>query len=149
MVVKLTHTVTRFHVAMYRLTGGLLGGRVGRLRMLVLTTTGSKSGLNRDVPLAYGREGKNVFLIASNGGARDHPSWYKNLRANPQATVQIGSRVTQVHARDADAEERERLWKKMTTKHYAGYDGYQEKTERVIPVVVLEPASPGSLETLG
>src|SRR5690349_7846032 len=111
---KLQNAFTSFHVAMYRLTGGLLGWRFKRLRMLVLTTTGSKSGKKRSGPLAYRRDGKTLLLNASNGGAPDPPSRYKNLKANPEATVQVGSRLISVRTRDAEGEERDRLWESMT-----------------------------------
>ena len=126
------------HRAVYRLTGGRVGGRMGKAPVLLLTTTGRKSGKPRTTPLLYARAGDGYVLIASKGGAEHHPLWYRNLQANPRAEVQVGRRTEQVRARDAEGEERERLWRALTDL-YSGYDGYAKKTSRTIPVVVLEP----------
>jgi F420H(2)-dependent quinone reductase len=131
---------TAAHRTLYRLTGGKIGGKLGKAPVLLLTTTGRKSGKSRTVPLNYTREGSGYVLIGSVGGAPHHPAWYLNLRANPNAEVTIRRDHVQVAARDAEGEERERLWRAMTDL-YPGYDAYQAKTERPIPVVVLEPRS--------
>ena len=106
--------------------------------MLLLNTTGRKSGQRRTTPLLYTMDGEDFVLMASNGGAPYHPAWYLNLRANPEATVEIGDHETRVRAEEAHQEEKARLWQKMV-EMYSGYDGYQRKTEREIPLLVLHP----------
>jgi deazaflavin-dependent oxidoreductase (nitroreductase family) len=128
------------HRRVYRVTGGKVGGKIGRLPVLLLTTIGRKSGQLRTQPLAYTRAGDGYAVIASKGGAAQHPLWYLNLRANPLAQVTIGRDVRRVRARDARDEERERLWRALADL-YPGYDRYAQKTSRRIPVVVLEPAT--------
>jgi len=126
------------HEFWYRLSGGLIGGRVGGLPILLLTTTGRKSGRKRTMPLVYLPDGDNMVVIASNGGADQHPAWWLNLRANPQAEVQVGPDAKKVVAAKATGEERERLWREVV-ELYHGYDEYRHMTEREIPVVVLRP----------
>jgi deazaflavin-dependent oxidoreductase (nitroreductase family) len=127
------------HTKLYRLTGGKVGGKLVKAPVLLLTTTGRKSGQPRTSPLLYARAGNNGYMvIASKGGADQHPLWYLNLQANPLAEVTIGRRTQQVRARDAQGEERERLWRSLADV-YSGYDNYAQKTSREIPVVVLEP----------
>jgi len=130
------------HQAAYRATAGIIGHRLGPLTCLLLTTRGARSGLARTLPLLYGRDGKNLILVASKGGSPRHPAWYVNLQSHPEAVVQVGSRNVWVKARTATRAERPRLWKLMN-RQYSGYDGYQERTDRVIPIVVLEPHTPG------
>jgi deazaflavin-dependent oxidoreductase (nitroreductase family) len=125
------------HRRLYRLTGGRIGGRIGRLPVLLLTTTGRKSGQPRTQPLAYTKAGDGFAVIASKGGAPRHPLWYLNLRAHPVADVTVGRESWKVRARDAQGEERDRLWRALADLH-PGYDGYARKTTRQIPVVVLE-----------
>jgi deazaflavin-dependent oxidoreductase (nitroreductase family) len=125
------------HRRLYRLTGGKIGGRIGRLPVLLLTTTGRKSGQPRTQPLAYTKAGDGFAVIASKGGAPRHPLWYLNLRAHPLADVTVGRESWRVRARDAQGEERDRLWRALADLH-PGYDGYARKTTRQIPVVVLE-----------
>jgi deazaflavin-dependent oxidoreductase (nitroreductase family) len=125
------------HKRVYRLTGGKIGGRIGKLSVLLLTTIGRKSGQPRTQPLAYTRAGNGYAVIASKGGAHQHPLWYLNLRANPLAEVTVGRETRKVRARDAEGEERERLWRALADL-YPGYDRYAQKTSRRIPVVVLE-----------
>ena len=131
----------RVHRGVYRLTGGKVGGKIGGARVLLLTTTGRKSGRPRTQPLLYTPAGAGYAVIASKGGAPQHPLWYLNLRANPNVDVTVGRNTWHLRARDAEGEERERLWRAMT-RVYAGYDRYAEKTSRHIPVVVLEPDAP-------
>lgn len=128
------------HRGLYRLTGGKVGGKMGNLRVLLLTTTGRKSGEPRTQPLLYTRSGAGYVVIASKGGASQHPLWYLNLRANPRAAVTVGRETSTVQARDAEGEERERLWRSLADV-YPGYDGYAKKTSRQIPVIVLEPVA--------
>ena len=125
------------HTRIYRLTGGKLGGQLGKLPILLLTTTGRRSGQARTQPLAYTRTGDGYAVIASKGGAAQHPLWYLNLRENPFAEVTVGRETRKVRARDAQGEERERLWRALADL-YSGYERYAEKTSRQIPVVVLE-----------
>ncbi len=126
------------HRGIYRLTGGRIGGKVGPARVLLLTTTGRKSGRLRTQPLLYTPAGAGYVVIASKGGAARHPLWYLNLRANPEVEVTVGRETRKLRARDAGGEERERLWRAMT-RVYPGYDRYAQRTSRQIPVVVLEP----------
>jgi deazaflavin-dependent oxidoreductase (nitroreductase family) len=133
------------HRAVYRLTGGKVGGKIGNARVLLLTTTGRKSGRPRTQPLLYTRAGDGYAVIASKGGAATHPLWYLNLQANPHVEVTVGSVTRQARARDAEGEEREHLWRAMT-RVYAGYDRYAERTSRRIPVVVLEPDTLASVD---
>lgn len=126
------------HTGLYRLTGGKLGGKLGKVPMLLLTTTGRKSGQSRTQPLSYTRAGDGYAVIASKGGAATHPLWYLNLRADPLAEVTVGAETRKVRARDAEGEERERLWRALADL-FPGYDKYAQKTTRRIPVVVLEP----------
>jgi F420H(2)-dependent quinone reductase len=128
------------HNGIYRLSGGRLGGKVGKAPVLLLTTTGRKSGKSRTQPLLYTQAGEGYTVIASKGGAPAHPLWYLNLQANPLAEVTVGSETRKVRARDAEGEERDRLWRSLTDL-YSGYDKYAQKTERRIPVVVLDPVN--------
>lgn len=109
---------------------------------LLLTTIGRKSGEKRDLPLIYGRDGDRFVIVASMGGAPEHPSWYKNLQANPRAEVQVANEHHVVRAYDAEGDERARLWALMA-KIYPPYDEYaaRAKDHREIPVVVLEPVN--------
>ena len=127
------------HTAVYRATHGLIGHRIpGQPPVLLLDHVGAKSGTRRTSPLVYGRDGENLVLVASKGGYPKHPAWFHNLLANPDTTVQVGSRTLNVHARVAEGEERERLWALMVGV-YGGYEDYRKRTEREIPLVVLEP----------
>jgi len=139
-----TNTMMRLisgtHEFWYRLSGGLIGGRVGDLPILLLTTTGRKSGRKRTTPLVYLRDGENMVVIASNGGSDQHPAWWLNLRENPTAEVLVGSGLKTVIAEKATGDERERLWRDVV-ELYHGYDEYRRMTHREIPVVVLRPAS--------
>lgn len=126
------------HKRLYRLTGGLIGHHVGPLPILLLDHVGRKTGKKRTTPLLYVRDGENLAVIASKGGAPRHPLWYLNLVANPDTEVQVGRRRIPVHARTATGAIRQRLWDKAVDT-YGGYEGYQRRTAREIPVVVLEP----------
>jgi deazaflavin-dependent oxidoreductase (nitroreductase family) len=126
------------HVPLYKLTGGIIGHRVGKLTTLLLTTTGAKSGLPRTLGLNYRRDGDNFIIVASKGGATKHPLWYRNLLKTPECEVQVRREKARCHARTATVDERPRLWALMT-ENYPGYNGYQKATDREIPVVVLEP----------
>jgi deazaflavin-dependent oxidoreductase (nitroreductase family) len=125
------------HVALYRATGGKIGNKTFGCETFLLTTTGAKSGSSRTAPLLYLKDGKHFVVVASNGGSPAHPAWFVNLTKNPDATIQIGRDVTKVRARKANAQEKARLWPRLT-KFYEGYEVYQEHTKREIPVVILE-----------
>lgn len=131
--------VTRLHAGVYRRTGGRIGGRIGRVEHVLLTTTGRRSGRPRTTPLAVTPDGTRLLLIASNGGARRHPDWYLNLSADPEVTVQRGAARLTMRARTAGPAERVALWAKAVSV-YGGYAGYQERASREIPVVICEPA---------
>jgi deazaflavin-dependent oxidoreductase (nitroreductase family) len=126
------------HRPVYRLTGGKVGGKIGKSPVLLLTTTGRKTGKPRTQPLLYADAGDGYAVIASKGGADAHPLWYRNLQANPRVEVTIGRVTRPMRARDAEGDERDRLWRSLA-ENYSGYDGYAKKTTRRIPVVVLEP----------
>ncbi len=128
------------HTAIYRATNGLIGHRTpGLPPTLLLDHVGAKSGTKRTSPLVYGRDGRRLVLVASKGGYPKNPAWFHNLKANPDTTIQVGSERLSVHARPAEqGEEYERLWKLMVGV-YGGYEGYRRRTERQIPLVVLEP----------
>ena len=103
-----------------------------------LTTKGRKSGEPRALPLIYGEAGDSYLIIASKGGLPNHPIWYLNLQANPDCELMVGAKPVSARARVAEGEERERLWKQMA-EVYPPYDEYQQRAERTIPVVVLDP----------
>ena len=129
----------RGHTVAYRVTGGLIGHRIpGAPPMLLLDHVGAKSGTKRTTPLVYVRDGDSYVIVASKGGHPKHPGWYHNLRANPDTTIQVGSKRRAVRARVANAQEHKRLWPKAV-EAYSGYTGYQERTKRKIPLVILEP----------
>lgn len=104
---------------------------------LLLTAKGGKSGKKRILPLLYGKIGDDFILVASLGGAPNHPKWYLNLMANPEAEIQVATEHYRVRARNAEGEEREKIWSHMLTL-FPVYADYQKKTTRQIPVVVLE-----------
>jgi F420H(2)-dependent quinone reductase len=127
------------HTAMYRATHGLIGHRFpGVPPTLLLDHTGAKSGARRTSPIGYTVDGEDLVLVASKGGYPKNPAWFHNLIANPDTTVQVGSSSRAVHARVADAAERARLWP-MVLRTYGGYGDYQQRTQREIPLVILEP----------
>lgn len=134
----LVRTIMASHEFWYRVSGGALGGKIGGVPCLLLTTTGRKSGRQRTTPLMYLRDGQDVVIVASYGGSPQHPSWYRNLVANPEAEVLIGREHRSVVTRTAEDDERARLWPRLV-EMYKSYADYQTKTERKIPVVILEP----------
>ena len=131
----------KLHTFLYRATRGRVGHTFrGGPPMLLLDHLGARSAVKRTTPLVYLRDGENVVLIASKGGHPRHPAWFHNLQAPPDTTIQIGARRSAVRARVADPQERARLWPKAVDV-YAGYAAYQERTQREIPLVILEPRS--------
>jgi deazaflavin-dependent oxidoreductase (nitroreductase family) len=125
------------HVRAYRATGGERGYHWRGTTILLLTTTGRRSGKERTTPLIHREDGDRWVVIASKGGAPEHPSWFANLEAQPEATIQVKSERIPVRASVAQGDERLALWKAMTDV-WPAYDQYQRKTDREIPVVVLE-----------
>ena len=127
------------HTFVYRASGGWIGHRIpGLPQMLLLEHVGAKSGERRISPLVYFDDGDNLVLVASKGGYPRNPAWFHNLKANPDVTVQVGRERRPVRARVATDTERERLWPKAV-ETYSGYADYQARTERRIPLVILEP----------
>jgi deazaflavin-dependent oxidoreductase (nitroreductase family) len=124
------------HVRVYRETKGDRGYRWRGTTILLLTTTGRTSGEPRTTPLIHVTDGDRWVVIASKGGAPDHPDWYKNLQADPQATIEVAADEVPVVATTAEGDERARLWAAMT-EVWPAYDDYQANTDREIPVVVL------------
>lgn len=132
----------RAHRLVYRASGGRVLGRVAGMPVLLLTTTGRRTGAARTTPLTYFRDGDDLLVVGSNGGEERAPGWLLNLRAHPAATVTIGRERHEVTARIADAGERARLWPAIVAT-YPGYAAYERRTTRPIPVVVLERAHRG------
>ena len=126
------------HVRQYEATDGKVGHVWNGATCLILRSVGRKSGEVRKFPLIYGRDGENYVIVASKGGAPEHPGWYLNLLAQPQVEIQVLDRVIAVTARTADAQEKQRVWPTMTAQ-WPMYNDYQSKTERDIPVVLLHP----------
>ena len=131
---------SRIHVFLYKASGGRIGGHFKAAPVLLLTTTGRKTGKRRTTPLLYGEDAGRYVVVASVGGAPKHPAWYLNLSGNGEPTIQVHGRKLAVNAETALAAERARLWTLMT-QLYPGYDAYQTKTSREIPVVVLTPTA--------
>ena len=129
--------VTRAHRALYRLSGGRLGGSLSGRPMLLLTTVGRRSGRERTLPLLYLEDGDRWVVVASNAGDDRDPAWWLNLRARPEAAVQAGRERHAVRARRATPEEEARLWPRLL-EAYAPYAGYRERARREIPLVILE-----------
>lgn len=127
------------HVDRYLATDGEEGHEWQGTHALILTTTGRRSGKERLTPLIYGRHDGDYLLVASKGGTPEHPDWYLNLADNPDVEIQVKGEKMPARARTATPEEKAVLWPIMT-KEWPAYDEYQTKTDRDIPVVVVEPA---------
>lgn len=127
------------HVRRYRETDGEVGYEWNGAPILLLTTTGRRTGRARTSPLIFGRDGDAYLVVASVGGMPRHPAWYLNLRADPRARIQVKADHLDVVARTASPEEKPRLWR-IVNDVWPNYDAYQARTDRVIPVVVLTPA---------
>ncbi len=128
------------HVERYRATDGAEGHEWQGTQTLLLTTTGRKSGEPRTTPLIYAPDGDSYVIVASKGGSDEPPAWYLNLSDEPEVEVQVEADRFKARARTASAEEKPRLWKKMAAE-WPAYDEYQRKTDREIPVVVLDRAA--------
>ena len=133
------HRFTQAHVRAYRASRGRIGRSFRGAPVLLLDHVGRKSGRRMTSPLIYGEDGENLIVVASLGGAPRDPAWWPNLKAHPETTVNVYGDVRRVRARQASAEEKARIWPTMVAV-YSPYDEYQRKTERDIPVVILEPA---------
>jgi len=134
--------LTKIHVAIYRRSGGRVAGHLPgwpAARVALVDHTGARTGRARTSPLMYHEDGDSIVVAATKGGQPTHPAWYHNLMANPETTVQIGSEVREVRAREATDEERERLWPGFVA-FYPGYEFFRSHAgEREIPIVILEP----------
>ena len=130
--------VTAIHSFLYRLTKGGLGGKMMDFQVLLLTTTGRKSGKKHTSPLGYIMDNGNYVICASNGGATKHPSWYLNITKTPQVTVEVLDKRMTATAEVATGDERQRLWNALVASA-PSYKNYETKTTREIPMVVLRP----------
>ena len=130
----------RLHRYVYERTGGRVGGNLAGLRMLLLTTTGRKSGKQYTTPLACFSDGDDLIVVASNNGQDHHPAWWLNLEHTPEVDVRYGREHLRVRAHLATGDERARLWPWLLEKNSA-YAKYQKRTKREIPVVVLRRVS--------
>jgi len=134
----------REHVMKYRETDGEVGHEwQPGVFTLLLTTTGHKSGNPYTTPVIYGEDASGYIVIASKGGADEHPDWYRNIESQPDVEIQVGGQVMDATARTASSEERPRLWEKMA-EIWPDYNEYTRKTDRELPVVVLTPHSGAS-----
>src|SRR5262245_5465948 len=133
----LLELVTRVHRWLYRVSGGRIGGNLAGIRVLLLTTRGRRSGLPRATPLLYLEAEKGFVVVGSNAGDDRDPAWWTNLRAQPEAEVQVGREQHAVRARRATLAEEAELWPRLVAA-YGPYARYREATRREIPVVILE-----------
>ncbi|MEX0972180.1 MAG: nitroreductase family deazaflavin-dependent oxidoreductase [Solirubrobacterales bacterium] len=128
----------KLNIPLYRISGGRIGGRVNKAPVLLLTTTGRKTGQKRTAPVVYLADGEDVVVIGSNAGHSRTPAWSLNLQANPEAEVEVGRERHPVRARIASGEERADLWRRHN-EQYSGFDEYEGRTDREIALFVLEP----------
>ena len=128
----------KLNVPLYRVSGGRLMGKVNEAPVLLLTTTGRKSGRQRTAPVVYLADGESYVVIGSNAGHSRTPAWSLNLKAAPEAEVEVGRRRVPVRARVAEGEERADLWRRHN-EQYSGFDEYEARTDRDIALFVLEP----------
>lgn len=135
--------VTKLHVAAYRATEGKIGGRMMNSPVLLLLTTGRKSGKERTTPLLYLRDGVNYIMVASNGGTAGDPAWWLNLQRDPEAIVEVGGSRLHVRAEEVKGEQKRRLWRRLV-EMYPLYESYQRRTDREIPVISLRPVEGGA-----
>lgn len=129
---------TTLHSAVFRRTNGKFGGTLAGGPVLLLITRGRKTGQRRTTPLLYLRDGEDYVIVASNGGTPKDPAWWLNLQANPESEIELEERMIRVRAERASTEEKTRLWPDLV-EMYSGYESYQRKTDRNIPVIILHP----------
>ncbi|HVF01489.1 MAG TPA: nitroreductase family deazaflavin-dependent oxidoreductase [Rubrobacteraceae bacterium] len=137
-ITAVQRAATKLHSFVYRATSGRLGGSLAGGPVLLLTTTGRKSGEERTVPLLYIRDGESFVIVGSNGGTAAHPAWWLNLKSNPLAKLEVGRRRLRARAEEAEPEEQKRLWPRLV-EMYGGYESYRRRTDSDIPVVLLHP----------
>ena len=137
---------SRAHAATYRISRGRVGARVRGIDVALLTTTGNRSGRMRTVPLLHLRDGADHIVVASYGGRPHHPDWYTNLVANPHAELQVGGDRFRVRASTLPPEER-RVWWRRAVAEWPDFTRYQQRTDRVIPLVRLTPVAPARAQT--
>lgn len=130
----------KLNVPVYRLSGGRIGGKVGNGPVLLLTTVGRKSGQQRTAPVLYLADGERYVVINTNAGNEKTPAWSLNLRANPEAEVEVGRKRVPVRSRLAEGEERAELWRRHM-QQYEGWDFYESQLDREVGVFVLEPCA--------
>jgi len=125
-------------VFLYNVSGGRIGGKMGQVPVLLLTTVGRKSGKQRTLPLVYIMDGPAFVITASAGGADKNPGWFFNIRSNPQATIQVKDKHIKVTAEVAEPEKKSELWSRLV-EVAPNFAGYQKRTSREIPMVILHP----------
>lgn len=138
MLKSLFRPIMAIAVYLYRLTGGKFGGKVQGLRVLLLTTTGRKTGKKRTTPVGYFEQDGGYVITGSNAGFDNHPAWFLNLRSIPRATIQVNDRQLEVEAEIAGPEQRARLWSRLM-ELAPSYGNYAKRTSREIPLVILRP----------
>jgi F420H(2)-dependent quinone reductase len=131
--------LTSAHAALYRASGGRIGGSYGGAPVLLLHHLGRRSGRNRVSPLIYLRDGADLVIVASNGGSHRHPMWWLNLREMHETAVEVGGQRQRVAVRQASSGEKAKLWPRLV-KMYPSYADYQARSSRDIPVIRLSPA---------
>ena len=125
-------------VFLYNMSGGRIGGKMDKVPVLLLTTTGRKTGKQRTLPLVYIMDGSAYVITASAGGADKNPGWFFNIRSNPQATIQVKDMHIKVTAEVAEPEKKSELWAQLV-EVAPNFAGYQKRTSREIPMVILHP----------
>lgn len=135
----MTNDRNRAVIDEFRANGGKVTIHPAGDSLALLTTTGAKSGRQHTTPLAYHRDGDRVIVVASKGGAPEHPAWYHNLRANPTVTLEVGTETYQAHAAIAEGEERDRLYRQQAAQ-FDSFNDYEKRTTRKIPVIILTRA---------
>ena len=130
--------ILKIMVFLYNVSGGRIGGKMGQVPVLLLTTTGRKTGKQRTLPLVYIMDGSAYVITASAGGADKHPSWFFNIRSHPQATIQVKDKHIPVTAEIAGPEKKPELWARLV-EGAPNFVGYQKRASREIPMVILHP----------
>ena len=128
----------KLNVFLFRLSGGRLGNKMGNQEVLLLHTVGHRSGKSYVTPLGFIRDGENFLIVGSNWGKEAHPGWHHNLKAQPEANIQVGTETVPVLAREAEGTEFQKLWELVTGKNKQ-YIHYQQRMTRQAPIIVLEP----------